>query len=164
MSEANTPQTIQEGRVVTLGYQLTVDGKVIDTSEGEGNAPVQFIQGKGQIVRGLENALYGMALGESKNVVVPAAEGYGEYDPDAVADVPRSEFDPKIPLKPGVILHLKDKDGEVHETTVLSAGKDTVRLTFNHHLAGKELHFQVKVLAVRQATPEELEHGHMHGS
>jgi FKBP-type peptidyl-prolyl cis-trans isomerase SlyD len=164
MSEAKTSQTIQEGRVVTLGYKLTVDGKVIDTSEGEGNAPVQFIQGTGQIVRGLEKALYGMAVGESKNVVVPAAEGYGEYDPEGFTDVPRSEFDPKIPLKPGVILHLKDKDGEVHETTVLSANKDTVRLTFNHPLAGKELHFQVKVLAVRQATPEELEHRHVHGS
>ena len=162
MSEANTPQTIQEGRVVTLGYTLTVDGKVLDTSEGEGNAPVQFIQGTGQIVHGLEKALYGMAVGESKNVTVPPAEGYGEYDPEAFDDVPRSEFPPEIPLEPGVILHLRDKDDEVYETTVVSSDKDTVRLTFNHPLAGKELHFSVTVLAIRPATPEELDHGHVH--
>jgi FKBP-type peptidyl-prolyl cis-trans isomerase SlyD len=162
MSENQKSQAVRDGHVVTLGYTLTVDGNVIDTSEGEGNAPVQFIQGNEQIVPGLENALYGMGEGESKTVVVAATEGYGEYDPDAFVDVPRSEFPPEIPLEPGVILHLRDNNNEVHETAVVSANKDTVRLTFNHPLAGKELHFSVKVLAVREATPEELEHGHVH--
>jgi FKBP-type peptidyl-prolyl cis-trans isomerase SlyD len=164
MSEIQPSQTIRDGHVVTLGYTLTVNGKVIDTSEGKGNAPVQFIQGAEQVVRGLENALYGMAVGESKDVVVSAADGYGEYDPEAFEDVPRAEFGPKIPLKPGVSLQLKDNDGEVYEATIISANKDTVRLTFNHPLAGKELHFAVKVLAIRQATPEEIEHGHVHDS
>jgi FKBP-type peptidyl-prolyl cis-trans isomerase (trigger factor) len=68
MRELQKPETIRDGHVVTLGYTLTVDGSVIDTSEGEGNAPVEFIQGTEQIVPGLENALYGMAEGESKNV------------------------------------------------------------------------------------------------
>jgi FKBP-type peptidyl-prolyl cis-trans isomerase SlyD len=76
--------------------------------------------------------------------------------------VPRSEFPAEIPLEPGVILHLRDNDDDVYETTVVSVNKDTVRLTFNHPLAGKELHFSVTVLAVREATPEELEHGHVH--
>jgi FKBP-type peptidyl-prolyl cis-trans isomerase SlyD len=162
MSETHKSQTIRDGHVVTLGYTLTVDGKVIDTSEGEGNAPVVFIQGIEQIVPGLENVLYGMAVGDSKNVVVPAAEGYGDYDPEAFDDVPRSEFPPEIPLEPGIILHLRDNDDDVYETTVVSVNKDTVRLTFNHPLAGKELHFSVTVLAVREAMPEELEHGHVH--
>jgi len=164
MSETQKSQTIRDGSVVTLGYTLTVDGSVIDTSEGEGNTPVQFIQGAEQIVPGLENALYGMAEGDSQNVVVLAADGYGEYDPEAFADVPRSEFSSEIPLDPGVILHLRDNEDNVYETTVISANKDTVRLTFNHPLAGKELHFSVKVLAVRDATTEELEHGHVHDS
>lgn len=164
MSETQKSQTIRDGSVVTLGYTLTVDGSVIDTSEGEGNTPVQFIQGAEQIVPGLENALYGMAEGDSQNVVVLAADGYGEYDPEAFADVPRSEFSSEIPLDPGVILHLRDNEDNVYETTVISANKDTVRLTFNHPLAGKELHFSVKVLAIRDATPEELEHGHVHDS
>ena len=162
MSETQKSQTIGDGHVVTLGYTLTVDGRVIDTSEGAGNAPVVFIQGTEQVVPGLENALYGMAVGDSKNVVVLPAEGYGEYDPEAFDDVPRSEFPPEIPIKPGVILHLRDNDDEVYETTVVSVDKDTVRLTFNHPLAGKELHFSVTVLAVREATTEELEHGHVH--
>lgn len=162
MNETHKSQTIRDDMVVTLGYTLTVDGKVIDTSTGEGNAPVVFIQGAEQVVPGLENALYGLAVGESKNVVVPAAEGYGEYDPEAFDDVPRSEFPPELPLEPGVVLHLRDKDDDVYETTVVSADKDTVRLTFNHPLAGKELHFSVTVLAIRPATAEELEHGHVH--
>jgi FKBP-type peptidyl-prolyl cis-trans isomerase SlyD len=162
MSENKNSQTIQDGQVVTLGYALTVDGKLIDSSEGEGNAPVVFIQGSGQIVSGLENALYGMAVGESKNVVVPAAEGYGEFDPEAFSDVPRSEFPPEVPLQPGIILHMRDNEGDVYETTVVSLDEDTVRLTFNHPLAGKELHFAVNVLAMREATPVELEHGHVH--
>jgi FKBP-type peptidyl-prolyl cis-trans isomerase 2 len=75
MSETQKSQTIRDDHFVTLGYTLTVDGSVIDTSEGEGNAPVEFIQGMEQIVPGLENALYGMAVGESKTVIVPASEG-----------------------------------------------------------------------------------------
>ncbi len=164
MSETQPTQTIRDGHVVTMGYTLTVNGKVIDTSEGDGNAPVQFVQGAEQIVRGLENALYGLAVGDSKDVVVSSADGYGEYDPEAFADVPRREFDAKIPMKPGVNLQLKDNDGEVYEATIVSVGKNTVRLTFNHPLAGKELHFSVKVLAIREATPEEIEHGHVHDS
>jgi FKBP-type peptidyl-prolyl cis-trans isomerase SlyD len=162
MSENKKPKTIQDGHVVTLGYALTVEGKLIDSSEGEGNGPVVFIQGTEQIVSGLENALYGMAVGESQNVVVPAAQGYGEYDPEEVSDVPRSEFPPEIPLEPGIILHLQDNEEGVYETTVISVDEDTVRLDFNHSLAGKELHFSVTVLAIRDATPEELEHGHVH--
>jgi len=162
MSDNQEPQTIHDGHVVTLGYTLTVDGKVIDTSEGEGNAPVVFIQGTEQIVPGLENALYGMSVGESKDVIVSPSEGYGDYDPEAFDDVPRSEFPPEIPLEPGVVLHLRDKNDDVYETTVVSADKNTVRLTFNHPLAGKELYFAVTVLAIREATPEELDHGHVH--
>jgi FKBP-type peptidyl-prolyl cis-trans isomerase SlyD len=162
MSETDKSQTVRDNQVVTLGYTLTVDGKVVDTSEGKGNAPIVFIQGAEQIVPGLENALYGMAVGESKTVVVPPAEGYGEYDPEGFDDVPRSEFPAEIPLKPGVVLNLRDNDGDVYETTIVSVNQDTVRLTFNHPLAGKELHFAVKVLEIREATPEEIEHGHVH--
>jgi FKBP-type peptidyl-prolyl cis-trans isomerase SlyD len=163
MSKNQQPKKIQDGQVVTLGYTLSVDGKVVDSSEGKGSAPVQFIQGENQIVIGLENALYGMAEGESKDVIVSSAEGYGEFDPDAFEDVSRSEFPPNIPLKPGVNLHLRDNDGEVSEATIVSTDNDNVRLNFNHPLAGKELHFSVKVLAIREATPEELEHKHVHG-
>jgi FKBP-type peptidyl-prolyl cis-trans isomerase SlyD len=155
-------QTVEEGRVVTLGYTLIVDGKVIDTSEGKGNAPVQFIQGQGEIVPGLENALYGMAVGESKDVVVSPDEGYGKLDPESFVDIPRHEFPPQIPLKPGVELQLRDNHDEVSEASVVSVNDDSVRLNFNNPLAGKELYFSVIILGVRKATPEEIEHGHAH--
>lgn len=137
-----------------------IDGEIVETSEG--HEPLQFIQGQGQIVSGLERELYGMSAGEGKDVVVTAADGYGEEDPDAVADVPRSEFPPEIPLNPGVKLQLTDQEGEELQAYITSVGKETVRLNFNHPLAGKDLNFSVKVIDLREATNEELDHGHVH--
>jgi FKBP-type peptidyl-prolyl cis-trans isomerase SlyD len=153
-------KTIQDDQVVSLDYILTVDGGVVDKSEE--NEPIQFIQGHGQIIPGLERQLYGMSIGESKKVVVAAAEGYGEPDSDAYAEVPRSEFPPHIPLENGVALQLRDQNGDVLDAYIVEVGSDTVRLNFNHPLAGKELHFQVTVVDLRDATDEELSHGHVH--
>ena len=162
MSENKQSNTIQDGQVVTMGYTLTVDGKVVDSSESKNGKPVHFIQGEKQIVAGLEKALYGMAVGDSKAVVVSPAEGYGEFIPDAFQELKRSEFPPNIPLKPGVSLQLRDKKGSVTEATIVSVDEDKVRLSFNHPLAGKELHFSIKILGLRPATPEELAHKHVH--
>lgn len=162
MSEDKQSKTVQDGQVVTMGYTLTVDGKVVDSSENKGGKPVQFIQGEKQIVPGLEKVLYGMAVEESKDVVVPPAEGYGEYNPKAFQDVKRSEFPSNIPLKPGVNLQLRDKKGAVTDATITSVDNEKVRLSFNHPLAGKELHFSIKILDLRPATPEELAHKHVH--
>ncbi|MEI6290905.1 MAG: FKBP-type peptidyl-prolyl cis-trans isomerase, partial [Chloroflexota bacterium] len=91
--------TVQDGQVVSMDYTLRVDGEVIDSSEG--TSPLQFIQGSGNIIPGLEQELYGMALGESKNVIVQAEDGYGTLDPDAFIDVPRTEFPANIPMEIG---------------------------------------------------------------
>jgi FKBP-type peptidyl-prolyl cis-trans isomerase SlyD len=162
MSENKESKTVQAGQVVTMGYTLMVDGKVVDSSDSKGGKPVRFIQGERQIVVGLEKALYGMAVGESKEVVVAPAEGYGEFDPKAFQELKRSEFPPNIPLNPGVNLRLRDKKGAVTEATVVSVEDDKVRLNFNHTLAGKELHFSIKIMDLRPATPEELAHKHVH--
>ena len=153
-------RTVQDNKVVTLDYTLKVDGGVIDTSEG--GEPIQFIQGQGQIISGLEKNLYGMQVGESKDVVVPPEEGYGEVDDSAFADVPRSEFPTNIPIEPGVALQLRDQKGEVLEAYIVEVYPDSVRLNFNHPLAGKELHFSVNVVNIRDATREEIVHGHVH--
>jgi FKBP-type peptidyl-prolyl cis-trans isomerase SlyD len=160
MNKSNQPLNVEENHVVTLDYTLTVDGKVIDTSANA--EPIQFIQGTGQVVPGLEEALYGLQEGESKEVVVSPENGFGVEDPDAIADVPRDEFPDNFPLEPGVELQLTNQEGDELEAYIVSVGKKTVRLNFNHPLAGKELFFSIKVAGLRQATQEELAHGHVH--
>lgn len=163
MNQENTqPTNIQDDTVVTLDYTLIVDGEVIDHSQDTG--PIQFMQGYGQIIPGLENALYGMAAGESKEVVVSPVEGYGEEDAEAYAEIPLSEFPPEMPLHVGVELQLRDQDGDEFEAFIEEIGENTVLLNFNHPLAGKELHFSVTVVDIRQASEEEIEHGHVHYS
>ena len=152
---------VQDGHVVSIEYALHVDGELIDQSEKD--EPLEFIQGEGEIIPGLEQAMYGLAVGDSKTVIVSAKEGYGELDSDAFADVPREQFPPDFPLKPGTELQVKTEEGEILAARIESIAKETVRLDFNHPLAGKELHFAVKVLALRPATDEEINHGHVHG-
>ena len=160
MSVIEGPGTVADDIVVALEFTLTVDGEIVDTSDGD--EPIRFIQGQGQIIPGLEKALYGMAMGDSKELTIPPKDGYGEHDPNAYADIPRAEFPSEIPLESGVELELKNKTGDILEASIESVGEDSVRLNFNHPLAGKILNFSVKVVELRYATQEELEHGHVH--
>ncbi len=153
-------RVVGDNDVVSLEYTLTVDGEVVDSSEGHG--PIEYIQGQGHIIPGLEKEVYGMAVGESKEVVVSPAEGYGEENPEAFVEVPKSEFPPEIPLEVGTPLQLRDQQGQVFDATIAEVKENTVLLNFNHPLAGKTLTFQIKVVGVRAATEEELAHGHVH--
>jgi FKBP-type peptidyl-prolyl cis-trans isomerase SlyD len=162
MSKNKTSKRITDDLVVTMDYVLTVDGEVVDSSEEEG--PIQFLQGHGNIIPGLEAHLGGLAVGEILEVSVAAKDAYGEFDPEQIIDVPISEFPEEICIEPGVELELKDTEGDQLFARVISVGKSRVKLDFNHPLAGKELSFQVTILGLRAATPEELEHGHVHGS
>jgi FKBP-type peptidyl-prolyl cis-trans isomerase SlyD len=155
-----THEQVKDDKVVSLEYTLKVDGDVVDSSEER--EPITFIQGQGQIIPGLESQLYGMSIGESKNVVVSPTQGYGDLDNEAYAEVPRREFPPNIPLEKGVALAMQDESGETVHAYIDEVKKDTIRLNFNHPLAGKELHFSVTVTDLRDATTEELEHGHVH--
>jgi FKBP-type peptidyl-prolyl cis-trans isomerase SlyD len=154
------PTQVVKDTVVSLDYTLRVDGVVVDSSEK--SEPIQFIQGHGHIIPGLEKQLYGMQLGEQKQVSVSASDGYGEVDKSAYADVPRDEFPPDIPLKTGIGLQLRDQDGNVMEGYISEVGEKSVRLDFNHPLAGKDLDFSIEVVGLRNATAEELSHGHIH--
>jgi len=159
---ANTnPAVVADDVVVSLKYVLTVDGQVVDSADE--NEPIEFIQGLGGIIPGLERELYGMKVGEAKSVTVKPQDGYGEVDPNAVMDVPRSEFPAEIPLKVGVQLQVRDEDGDVMDAQIVAVAKDKVRLDFNHPLAGKTLNFEITVVGLRAASEEELEHGHAHG-
>lgn len=156
----DTLMNIRDDIVVTLDYTLKVDGAVIDTSEN--SEPIQFIQGQGHIIPGLERQLYGMSKGESKLVAISPAEGYGDVDDNAYTDIPRGQFPSDIPLEIGIALQLRDQRGEVLNATIAEIDQETVHLNFNHPLAGKELVFSIKVVDLREATAEEMDHGHVH--
>lgn len=160
MMKTDQPNTIEDNVIVTLNYTVKVDGEVVDTSDE--HEPIEFIQGAGLVISGLERNLYGMGNGEKKEFTVEPADGYGDEDPDAYAEIPRSEFPPKIPLQPGVELLLKDEDGDEMQAYIVKVGEEAVTLNFNHPLAGKDMHFTVEVVGLRWATPEELDHGHVH--
>ncbi|HSQ26575.1 MAG TPA: peptidylprolyl isomerase [Anaerolineales bacterium] len=153
--------TVQNGQIVTMDYTLWVDDDVVDSSEGAD--AIEFLQGAGNIIPGLESQLYGMEIGESKDVVVAWQDGYGEVDEDAFAEVPRNQFPSNIPMEPGIELQVQDQSGHVTNARIDQVEEEVVRLDFNHPLAGKELRFAVKITGIRQATEEEIEHGHAHG-
>lgn len=151
---------VNDGKVISMHYTLHVDGKVVDSSEGR--EPLQFIQGMGHIIPGLEHELYDMEVGQTKNVIVQAKDGYGEADESAFMDVPREAFPANVPLEKGTELELKDQSGHPVYARIDQISEKNVRLDMNHPLAGKELRFDVKIAAVRPATDDEVSHGHVH--
>ncbi len=152
--------SVQKDMVVSMEYTLQVDGEEIDSSKGQ--EPLQFLVGHGNIISGLEREMIGMKVGESKDVVVQAADGYGEYDDEAYMDVPRGEFPQDMPVEEGLELSVRDDQGQSRYARIDGIEGDTVTLNFNHPLAGDELHFNVKIVELREPTNEELEHGHVH--
>jgi FKBP-type peptidyl-prolyl cis-trans isomerase SlyD len=161
MNQKNEQLLVADDLVISMDYELTVDGEVVDGSEDE---PIQFLQGHGNIIAGLEEQIYGMAVGESRKVTVPAKDGYGAFDPEQLVEIPRDEFPEEIPLELGVELEMKDEDDDTLYARIAEIEAEIVILDFNHPLAGKDLHFDVTVVDIRAATPEELEHGHVHDS
>jgi len=152
--------SVQDGVVVSMEYSLHVDGEQLDSSEGQG--PLQFLVGYGNVISGLESEMMGMKIGESKVVIVQPEDGYGEFDDDAFMNVQKKDFPQDMPLEVDTELTVRDEEGHARYARVDSIEGDTVRLDFNHPLAGAELHFNVKVVALRAPSEEELEHGHVH--
>lgn len=151
---------VDDGMVVAMNYTLRVDGEIVDSSEG--GEPLEFLQGVGNIIPGLEGALYDMEVGQSKQVVVAAVDAYGEIQEEAVVNVPKSEFPAEIPLEIGTELQVRAQDGETMYGRITRVEDETVELNFNHPLAGKELHFDVTITSLREASDDELLHGHAH--
>jgi FKBP-type peptidyl-prolyl cis-trans isomerase SlyD len=153
---------VADGTVVQSEYTLSLaDGEVVDSSSEHG--PLAFLQGAGEIIPGLEAAMYGMVAGERKQIVVTPDLAYGEYEPDNYQVVPLEAFDDAADLEPGMTLEFFDEaNNQVIEGYISEIQPDGVVVDFNHWLAGETLYFDVKVVDVRPATPEELEHGHAH--
>jgi len=148
--------------VASFHYTLTDDaGQVIDSSSGR--EPLAYMHGQGQIVPGLEKAMEGHQVGDKFNVDVAPAEGYGEHQPELMQEVPRSAFQGVDNIQPGMQFQGQGPQG-VFSVTVTKVDGDTVHIDGNHPLAGKTLHFAIEVAEVRQASEEELAHGHAHGA
>lgn len=153
--------TVSDGLAVGLEYTLRLDdGETIDSSAGR--EPLGFLQGEGQIIPGLEQALYGMAVGEEKSVVVQPEDGYGHRDSTAFQQIPRDSFPSDVNPEPGMALELVDDSGQSMLAFVSEVGPDNVLIDMNHPLAGETLHFDVRIATLRAATSEELAHGHVH--
>lgn len=157
------PETISDGVVVTMDYTLRLeDGTVIESSQGQ--EPLEYLHGQGQIIPGLESGVAGMRVGESRQVVVPAAQAYGERADDQIHTLARAQFPPDEPLVAGMMFYGQDSMGNSFPVTVLEVNPDTVVVDLNHPLAGEDLYFDITVRALRQATSEELQHGHAHSA
>jgi len=153
---------IAADRVVLIHYTLKGDdGAVIDSSDG--GEPLAYIQGHGNLVVGLEKALEGKQEGDAVAVSVPPAEGYGQYDAALIQRVPKRSMQGSGEIKKGMQFQARTDDG-IRVFTVTALVGDLVTLDGNHPLADKTLNFDVKVVTVREATAEELEHGHVHGA
>jgi FKBP-type peptidyl-prolyl cis-trans isomerase SlyD len=153
---------IQQDSVVTIHYTLKDDaGKVIDSSTP--NEPLAYLHGRGSLVPGLERELEGKNAGDKLAVQVSAAEGYGEHDKQLIEQVPRRALQGIANIKVGLQLHAQTPEGP-RTVTVTRIASDMVTLDGNHPLAGKTLHFEVEIADVRQASAEELAHGHVHGA
>lgn len=153
---------IADDKAVAIDYTLRNDeGEVLDSSEGA--EPLVYLHGCGNIIPGLEQALNGKQAGDSLEVSIEPEQGYGEYQAELVATLSRSMFEGVDELEPGMQFHASAPDGGMQIVTVREVEGDDVIVDGNHPLAGQRLHFQVKVVEVRDATAEELEHGHVHG-
>jgi FKBP-type peptidyl-prolyl cis-trans isomerase SlyD len=140
---------IQEGSIVSIEYTLTDDaGAVLDTNVGK--EPLTFIEGAGQIVKGLERELNGMKVGDQKKVQVKPEDGYGLPDKNAYHEIPREKIPPEG-QKPGTMLMTKSPDGRTIPMRVHEVKDKTVVVDLNHPLAGKTLNFDVKIKDIRAA-------------
>jgi FKBP-type peptidyl-prolyl cis-trans isomerase SlyD len=158
---------MQDTNVIQFHYRLTDDkGEVIEDSNG--GDPIAFLQGKGNIIPGLEKAISGKAEGDSFSVTIAPEDGYGQRTSSELQRVPikhiLGDADKKLKktLKPGMVVSVETDQGPRH-VTIVKLGKFNADVDTNHPLAGKTLTFDVTVVSVRAATQEEISHGHAHG-
>jgi FKBP-type peptidyl-prolyl cis-trans isomerase SlyD len=153
-------ERITNGVVVALAYTLTVEGEEVGRATAD--EPLEYLHGAENIVPGLETALEGKKVGDRLNVTLPPEDAYGDYDEDEIDEFDLNEMPSDEELEEGMMVEVEDDDGYVYIGSVVEITDDTVVVDFNPPLAGKTLTFDVEVLSLREADPEELEHGHPH--
>ncbi|MFI3265022.1 MAG: peptidylprolyl isomerase [Rikenellaceae bacterium] len=150
---------VEMNKMVAVNYKLTVDGAIADQSQP--GAPLEFIIGTGMILPKFEEAIMGKEVGESVSFTLSAADGYGEPHPEAIVDLPRQIFCDESGqiaemVVVGNVLPMTSADGQQMPGTVVAIGEESVKMDFNHPMAGKVLNFEVEVASVRDVTPEDL--------
>jgi FKBP-type peptidyl-prolyl cis-trans isomerase SlyD len=152
---------IAKNKVVSIDYTLTnAKGEVLDkSSKGQ---PLQYIQGQGHLIPGLEKVLEGKAAGDAVKAEIAAKDAYGDRDEELMQIIPKDSFAEIPDLRVGMELEAEGDDG-VRVITVVGIEDDRVVVDGNHPLAGMDLSFDVKIVGVRDATEDELGHGHVHG-
>jgi FKBP-type peptidyl-prolyl cis-trans isomerase SlyD len=158
---ANEVTQVADDVVVSIDYTLTVDGEVVDSTKD--SYPLEYIQGHSNIIPGLEKALVGLGVGETKEVFVPSAEAYGEINPEAFTDVERVQFPEGFELIIGRSLRINTTSGQMLTARIHEIGEDMVKLDLNHPLAGQDLHFNASVVGLRAATEDEVATGQVGG-
>jgi FKBP-type peptidyl-prolyl cis-trans isomerase SlyD len=154
---------IKEGSVVTMTYVLTSDeGETLDQADKA--EPFTYLHGYGQIVAGLEDAVTGLKAGAKKKVTVSPDEGYGIHDPELKKVVTKNMFPEDAKLAVGMQFVVNMGEDQDIVFTVMDIDGDNVSIDGNHPLAGETLHFDIEVVSVRDATKDEIAHGHAHGA
>ncbi|HEX6850292.1 MAG TPA: peptidylprolyl isomerase [Candidatus Polarisedimenticolaceae bacterium] len=151
------------GNVVKLHYILTDDsGEVIENSR-PGDDPIEYLHGFGGIIPGLERALEGTETGHRATVRIAPEDAYGKHDPAMIFEVGKDQLPDGMPLEVGIEVESRTPDGTI-SLVVTEVRENGVVLDGNHPLAGKTLQFDVEIMGIRAATPEEIAHGHVHGA
>ena len=156
---------IGQNKVVEFVYELEVDGQVVDKTVKE--RPLDYIHGTGSLLPKLEEHIEGMQAGDTFDVTLSPADGYGEVDPSRIIDLPKGAFEVNGEIRedllvPGNTIPMMNSMGGVIPGVVLEVTEDTVKMDLNHRMAGKTLHFTGDVVSVREATEKELTEG-LHG-
>ena len=151
---------IEKNKVVSINYTLT-DSKGIKLDTSEGRGPLNFIHGNGHIIIGLEEALEGKLKGDKLAVSIVPEKGYGLKNDDMIQKIPRGQFDASQPIETGMQFNAQAEDRTI-VVTVTKVEDDFITIDANHPLAGETLNFDVEVMNVREASADELSHGHVH--
>jgi FKBP-type peptidyl-prolyl cis-trans isomerase SlyD len=138
---------ITTNQTVSMEYEVSTEGTVIDSNVGQ--EPLKFTFGNGEIIAGLEARISHLSTGDSHEVIVPAAEAYGEYEEDATQAVPKEHLDGVEDIQPGMPLQGQGPDGNTIQVTIKEVLENDVIIDFNHPLAGKDLAFKVTILNVQ---------------
>jgi len=160
MSEIE-PAVVANDVVVSFNYTLSVDGEQLESSMESG--PLDYLHGHNNLISGLENQMVGMAAGDFREILVAARDGYGEVDPSAFIELDRSQFPPDFPIEVGRPLRVRGHNGQATPARIAKIYDSKVQLDMNHPLAGKDLQFTARIVALRQATEEELQNGRLGG-
>ena len=143
--------TIQPNSKVVMHYRITLEDGTVADSTWEDNQPIAFVHGDGTLAAGLEEALLGLAAGARETVTVSPDQGFGYKDTENVHQLPKDDFDPEMPLAPGMVIGFTLPNGEELPGMVIEVNEANVLVDFNHPFSGHELRFEVEILSVESS-------------